>query len=140
GRGGKGWRRGYVWHWISLWRLSHISALLPFSKGRGSRWGVRHARLLSGNHYLASIPGRIPPSSVNVEPTLPTIADLRVSPARSRRRYTASMPVQCAPSKFATLNSFSLSPVQFSCSSLAANRCRPPTTPYTGLSGNFCFV
>ena len=36
-------------------------------------------------HYLASIPGRIPSPSVNMEPTLPTTADLRVSPARSRR-------------------------------------------------------
>ena len=65
--------------------------------------------------YLASIPVRIPSPSANVEPTLPTTADLRVSPARSRNRNTASMPVQWAPSRLATLNSFSLSPVQFSC-------------------------
>src|SRR5215469_3997084 len=36
--------------------------------------------------YLASVPVRIPSPSVNVEPTLPTTADLRVSPIRSRNR------------------------------------------------------
>src|SRR5205823_12284142 len=40
GRGGKARRGVYVWHSISLWQLSHISPLVPFSKGRGSRWGV----------------------------------------------------------------------------------------------------
>src|SRR5262245_36587231 len=94
----------------------------------------------STKHYLASMPVRIPSPSVNVEPTLPTTADFRVSPARSRNRYTASIPVQWAPSRLATLNSFSLSPVQFSCLSLAANRCSPPTTAYTGSLGNFCFT
>src|SRR5580704_10466530 len=46
------------------------------------------------------------------------------------------MPVQCAPIRFATLNSFSLSAVQFSCSSVAGKRCNPPTTACTGWFGN----
>jgi hypothetical protein len=36
--------------------------------------------------YCASTPGTIPLSSVKVEPTVPTTADLRVSPARCRSR------------------------------------------------------
>jgi hypothetical protein len=42
----------------------------------------------------------IPSPSVNVEPTVATTADLRVNPVRSRSRYTASIPVRCAPSRF----------------------------------------
>src|ERR1039458_10706012 len=49
--------------------------------------------------HLASGPGWIPSPRTKLDPTLPTTADARGSPSRSRIRYTASMPVQCAPTR-----------------------------------------
>src|SRR5204863_287724 len=55
-------------------------------------------------------------------------AVLRVSPMISRRRYVASIPVQCAPNRYAPPSSRSLPAVQATCASVAANRWRPPIT------------
>ena len=93
------------------------------SAGQGSR---RAAKALLGKHSCANSFAKC--ERWNQRCRQPqTYVSVRYVPVTGK---TASMPVQCAPSRFATLNSFSLSPVQFSCSSLAANKCRPPTTPY----------
>src|SRR6266446_1838126 len=80
----------------------------------------------------ASPRGSSPFPNVKLAPTAPTTAVLRVSPMISRRRYVASIPVQCAPNRYATPSSRSLPAVQATCASVAANRWRPPITACTG--------
>ena len=68
------------------------------------------------SRILGGLP--VPTLSVNFEPTLATSDALRLSPIRCRKWYTASMPVQWAPSTFSTPNDFILSLVQSSWASV----------------------
>ena len=52
-----------------------------------------------GRPHWASTVGSMPFPCVYVAPTAPTTAVCRVSPMSSRRRYSASMPVQWAPTR-----------------------------------------
>ena len=63
-------------------------------------WWVKPRRAATPLPHDAMDSAEIPWPSVKLDPTALTTAFLRVSPARARMRYTASMPVQCPPSKY----------------------------------------
>jgi hypothetical protein len=96
---------------------------------RCRRIGASSVRTESGGvtapplmNYPAKLNALIPVPNVKLDPTAPTTAVFRVRPRIARTRYTASSPVQCAPNRYRSPNSFSLFPVHSNVASVAANR------------------
>ena len=109
---------------IPLRELLTIDQSSP-TYNEGLRRGVLYAQEVRSFHFqyqLASARASMPLPSVKLEPTAPTTAVRRVRPSRLRRRYTASIPVQCAPSRCWSPNSRSLPAVHSRFASVAANR------------------
>ena len=58
----------------------------------------------------AIVPGRMPSLRSKRDPTAPTTQVRRSRPSRPRRPWTASIPVQCAPTRFCTSQAAQLAP------------------------------